>query len=416
MKKILNSLRLLTSSSLPLMCFVALLLSHLPALANPVTEWNAFALDTLVAGKMELLKQERTMAIVQVAVYEAANAAQPKYVRSAIAVPDAPGASVDAAITEAAYRTLLDLFPSASHAFEQERSRRLALIPDSPAKTKGIATGVAAAAAVLKWRSDDQANFSTAYAPGTGDGAYLPTSSNPMAGPVAFHMRPFGFASYADFRPPPPAPLDSPQMRRDLEEVAAIGAKNSTLRTPEQTEIGMFHALPGIYSWSSIARQTVEHLALDRTESARFIALVETTIMDSHMATWEAKYFYNLWRPVTALRAGGGPLHLKPIPDWTPLINTPMIPEYPCAHCGLGSAVQTVLEGLTGTGPIELTVSSGSLTRHYHSFRQFAEEESASRIYGGVHLRWSNYTGQVIGEQVGATELAKAAKPLETKP
>ncbi len=416
MKKVPNSLRLFSSSRVSLLCVAVLLVCRQSALADPVTDWNAFALETLVAGKMDLLKQERVMAIVQTAVYEAANAAQPMYVRSAIAVPDAPGASVDAAITEAAYRSLLDLFPPAKLAFEQERSRRLARIPDSPAKTMGIATGEAAAAAVLKWRSEDHADFSTIYIPGTGDGAYLPTSSNPMAGPLAFHMQPFGFASYADFRPPPPAPLDSAQMRRDLEEVSILGAKNSTLRTPEQTEIGLFHALPGIYSWSSIARQTVEHLALGRTESARFMALVETTVMDSHMAVWDAKYFYNLWRPVTALRAGGGPLHWKPIPDWTPLINTPMIPEYPCAHCGLGAGVQTVLEGLAGSGPIELTVTSGTVTRHYHSFRQFAEEESASRIYAGVHLRWSNYAGQFVGEQVGATELAKAARPLTVKP
>ena len=150
MKKIPNSLRLLTPLSLPILCLVALLLSHQSALANPVTEWNAFALGTLVAGKMDLLKQERTLAIVQIAVYEAANAAQPIYTRSAIAIPDAPGASVDAAITEAACRTLEGLFPSARQAFEQERSRRLALVPDSPAKTQGIATGAAAAAAVLK--------------------------------------------------------------------------------------------------------------------------------------------------------------------------------------------------------------------------------------------------------------------------
>ncbi len=383
-----------------------------PLLANTATEWNAFALETLSSSKMDLLAVERAMAIEQIAVYEAANATHPLYVRSALAVQDAPGSSTEAAITEAASRVLIALAPTTAPSVEKERASRLAAIPDSPRKAAGIATGAAAAEAVLKWRANDGADFSTAYTPGTGPGAYQPTSNRPMAGPHVANMKPFGFACYADFRPPPPAPLDSPQMRRDLLETQAWGGKDSTLRTPDQAEFALFHAQPGIYGWSSIARQTANHLHLDEVESAHLLALVETTITDSHFALWEAKYTYNLWRPVTALHAGAGPLNLPPAPDWTPLIATPMIPEYPCAHCGLGSAVQTVLEALAGTGPIELTVKSGDVTRHYQSFRQYAEEESLSRIYAGVHYRWSNYTGESMGRQVGAAELAVDPKRL----
>ena len=237
-----------------------------------------------------------------------------------------------------------------------------------------------------------------------------------MASPHAGSMRPFSFASYADFRPPPPPPLDSAQMRHDLLELQAWGSKTSALRTSDQTEFAVFHAQPGIYGWSSIARQTADHLHLSEVESAYLLAVVETTITDSHFAIWEAKYTYNLWRPITALRVGGGPLNLPPDPDWTPLIATPMIPEYPCAHCGLGSAVQVVLEEIAGDGPIELTVKSGEVTRHYHSFRQYAEEESLSRIYAGVHYRWSNSVGEFMGREVGAAELAAAPKRLTLKP
>jgi hypothetical protein len=382
-----------------------------PLYANTATDWNAFALDTLSASKMDLLQLERAMAIEQLAVYEAANATHPLYVRSAIAIPDAPGASTEAAITEAAYRTLIALAPTTSSAASAEHATRLASIPDSPQKTAGIATGAAASATVLKWRENDGADFSTAYTPGTGPGAYQLTSARTMAGPHAFNMKPFSFASYSAFRPPPPPPLDSLQMRRDLEELLTYGGKDSTLRTPDQTEFALFHAQPGVYGWSSIARQTAAHLSLNEVETAHLLAVVEATIVDSHFAVWEAKYTYNLWRPVTALHAGAGPLNLTPAPNWTPLIPTPMIPEYPCAHCGLGAAVQIVLEGFAGTGPIDLTVKSEQITRRYHSFRQFAEEESLSRIYAGVHYRWSNYVGESIGHQVGAAELEAAPKP-----
>lgn len=401
------------SSRLHPLLLLPLFLTAIPALfATTSTDWNAFALNTLSASKMDLLQIERTMAIEQIAVYEAANATRPTYVRSALAVPDASGASTDAAIDESAARVLFALAPAIAPEVERRRAEQLAAIADSPAKAAGIATGAAAAAAVLKWRADDGADFSTGYTPGTGPGAYQPTSARPMAGPHIFRMKPFFLTSYAQFRPPPPPPLDSGQMRRDLEELKLWGGKSSTLRTADQTEVALFHAQPGVYGWSSIASQAAIQLHLDEVRTAHLLAAVEAAITDSHYSLWEAKYTYNLWRPVTAINLGGGPLLLSPDPDWTPLIATPMIPEYPCAHCGLGSAVQVVLEGLAGDGEINLTVVSGGVTRHYKSFRQYAEEESASRVYAGVHYRWSNSVGEFMGRQVGAVELAASAKLL----
>lgn len=396
-----------------LLSFVIALSSALPLRANTATDWNTFTIDTLTAARLDLLQLERAVAIEQIAVYEAANATNPTFVRSKIAVPEAPGASTEAAITEAAYRTLIALVPSISATTEKERNTRLSAIPDSPQKAAGIAAGAAAAAAVLKWRSGDGADFSTGdYTPGVGPGAYQPTSARPVADPHVFKMKPFAFASYADFRPPPPPPLDSPQMRRDTEEIAAWGGQSSTLRSADETEFALFHAQPGLYGWSSIARQAATHLHLDEVATARLLAAVETTIVDSHYSIWDAKYTYNLWRPVTAIQTGAGPLKLPPDPAWTPLIPTPMHPEYPCAHCGLGSAVETLLDGLVGSGPIELAVKSGSVTRHYHSFRQYADEESISRIYAGVHFRWSTYVGESMGREVGAVELAAVPQPL----
>ncbi len=380
--------------------------------ANTVCDWNAFALQDFIAPNSDLLKRERAVAMMQIAVYEAANAVRPTYRRSAIAIPDRPGASLDAAETEAAYETLTALFPSASESLAKERARQLLLIPESSEKSAGTAAGALAASAVLKWREHDGVDFSSAYTPGTGDGAYQPNPGVPVASPLVWRMRPFRFASYDAFRPPPPPPLDSPQMKRDLEEVATLGGRSSTSRTPGQTEIAKFHAIPGIYGWSSIARQVIKQRSVGEVESARILAVLETTVVDSHYAVWDAKFTYNAWRPVTALHAGGGPLHLAVDKTWAPLIPTPPHPEYPCAHCGLGSAAEMVLEGLFGEAPIDVDVTSGTITRHFHSFRQYAEEESVSRIYAGVHYRWSNFVGEAMGRQIGALELAQAPLPL----
>jgi hypothetical protein len=397
----------LRTAALCLAGLVCPLLGH----ANTVTDWNKIALDTMSATHMDLLEEERAMAIMHIAIYEAANAAQPTYVRSPQAIADAAGASVPAAVDEAAYRTLVVLAPASAHAgLDRDHARMLAAIPDSLQKKQGIALGDAAAKAVLQSRTNDGADFSSSYTPGTGPGAYQPTSDRPMAGPHAFHMRPFALESYAQFRPPAPPALDSAQMQRDLDETASWGGKDSKLRTADQTQIALFHQRPGTYGWNSLGRQTAEHM--DDIEAAHLMAALNIAIADSHLSTWDAKYTYNLWRPVTAIRAGVEAQKRKPDPSWTPLIATPMIPEYPCAHCGLGSAAMVVMEQLAGTGPMVLAVENNGVVRHYRSFRQYAEEESASRIYAGVHYRWSNMVGEAMGRQVGEAVLAKTAPRL----
>ena len=331
----------------------------LPVRANTVTELNAVLLKTASGASMDLLETERAVAMVQLAEYEAANAVHPVYVGSGILGPVAAGRAgaqyapdeLQAAVIEACYRTVEAVAPALAPAMQAERDRRLAGMVESDAKARGLAVGAAAAAAVVKLRGADGADFGHAYKPGQGAGAYQLTSDRPMAGPVVGKMRPFCLESYAALRPPPPAALDSAQMRRDLEEVALLGKDDSKVRTPEQTEIGRFHALPGLYSWTSVARQAVVHAGLGEVESARALALVGEAVVDSQFAAWEAKYVYNLWRPVTAIAAGGGPLQLTPQPGWKPLVATPMIPEYPCAHCALGAGVQTTLEALFGPGP-----------------------------------------------------------------
>ena len=165
-----------------------------------------------------------------------------------------------------------------------------------------------------------------------------------------------------------------------------------------------------------MARQTTEQRGMDEVRAAHLLAVLAVAIVEAHYAVWEAKYFYHGWRPETAIRTGAGPLHLTPQPAWQPLLPSPLHPEYPCAHCSVGAAAAGVLERTAGLEPLQRTVTDGSVTRHYTSFRQFADEEAISRIYAGVHFRWSNEAGSIMGRQVSDRVIAFMPKPLTAAP
>jgi len=188
--------------------------------------------------------------------------------------------------------------------------------------------------------------------------------------------------------------------------VKALGEKDSAIRTKAQTDIARYHAPPGFIVWNSIARHAVQAKALDLVNSARAMALVNFGISDAVSAIFDAKYTYNAWRPVTAIRASGS------ASDWTALLPEPMHPEYPCAHCGVGAAASTVLQRLFGSGPFPFSATAAPdvAPRAFGRFREFEEEEAISRIYAGVHFRWSNAVGEIVGKQVGEKVL-EALKP-----
>jgi hypothetical protein len=207
--------------------------------------------------------------------------------------------------------------------------------------------------------------------------------------------------------------VDSAQAIRDLEEVKALGQKSSASRTREQTDIAIFHVPPGFLVWNSIGRTVVQAKALDLPNSARTMALLNFVFMDAQLAIWDTKYAYQYWRPRTAINASSRTVATAAaLAPWVPLLDEPMHPEYPCAHCGIGAAAAVVLEGLFGPGPFHFAVRTGQLgdaLRPYTSFRQFEEEEAVSRIYGGVHFRWSNAVGEAVGKQVAKKVLESLA-------
>jgi len=260
--------------------------------------------------------------------------------------------------------------------------------------------------------ADDKLN-PVEYRPLTTAGVYVPTVV-----PIAVQWpqrKPWLMTGPAQFRPGPPPKLTSEVWARDYNEIKALGGKNSTQRTPEQTEIARFWeaTLPPIYYGLVHSVATVPGREI--TQNAHLFAAVTQAIDDAMIAVFDAKYHYNFWRPVTAIRNGDidGNDATEQDLSWAPFVETPMHPEYPCAHCIIAGAVGTVLEAEIGTGPMPvLTTTSTTANNSARSWKKiddFVQEVSLARIYDGVHYRNSTQVGTAMGKQIGALAVAKFA-------
>jgi hypothetical protein len=383
------------------------------AWADVVTDANAKAAD--VASKLPGTPPAvRVMAFVQVSVFDAVNAISGRYpaTRAKIAAP--AGASVDAAVAAATRTALLKLVPAQQAAIEADYQAALKALPDGPAKTNGIAVGEQAAAACLA--REDGVGVPDTYRPHTTGGAYVPTVL--PAVPNWGKRTPWVMTSGDQFRPGPPPGLTSETWARDYNEIKAIGGKNSTQRSPEQTAIAKFWeaTAPAVY-WP-VARSVAATPGRDVTENARLLAVAAMAMDDALVAVFDAKYTYNLWRPVTAIRNGDvdGNDATERDPSWTPFIDTPMHPEYPCAHCIVSGALGAVLQAEIGTGPVpklsSASSTAGGAVRTWTSVGDFVQEVAVARIYDGVHYRNSTEVGTAMGKKVG--ELVAQRIPRRT--
>jgi hypothetical protein len=380
-----------------------------------VTDWNVKAGEIVIAAKLGPPPAYRVMAIVHTAVYEAANAITKRYPASGLHLEAASGASVEAAVATANHATLVQLVPSQQAAIASAYQAALAMIPDGPTKTAGIAVGEQAAAAVLALCAHDGAATGETYRPHTSAGVYVPTVI--PAAPQWPQRKPWVLTSPAQFRPGSPPPLTSAVWARDYNEIKALGAKNSTSRTAEQTEIARFWeaTLPPIYH--GLVRSVATLPGREVTQNARLFAAVTQAQDDALIAVFDAKYHYNFWRPVTAIRNGDidGNDATDRDPSWTPFIDTPMHPEYPCAHCIVSATVGTVLQAEIGTGPLPTLTTTSYIAqgaaRSWTTIDAFMQEVASARIYDGVHYRNSTEVGTAMGKQIGTLAAAKYLQP-----
>ena len=379
--------------------------------ADSVTDCSTIACEIVADAKLGAPPANRVLAIVHTAVYEAVNAITKRYPDSLYQLEPVPGASVDAAVAAASHATLAKLVPSQLAVIDSAYHAALASITDGNAKTTGIEVGEKAAAATLALRFDDGAAVGETYRPHTTAGVYVPTAI-----PIVSQWpqrKPWLMPSPSQFRPGPPPALTSELWARDYNEIKAVGAKNSIRRTAEQTEIARFWetTLPSIYH--GVVRSVAELPGREVTQNARLFAAVTQAIDDAMIAIFDAKYHYNFWRPITAIRNGDidGNNATERDSSWAPFIETPMHPEYPCAHCIVAAAVSAVLEAEIGSGltPTLTTTSAtaNGATRRWTRFDDFVQEVANARIYDGVHYRNSTEVGTAMGKQIGKLAVSK---------
>jgi len=394
-----------------------------PACANVITDWDGKAIDavaplaSLPSSPYTPYAAYRMMGIVHVAMFDAVNSIERRHKPYLVQLPANAATSKEAAAAAAAATVLATIDAKTAAQMKEVLASYLASLPDGSAKTEGIKLGEAVAAKIVAARADDGCDAPDDYRPQTTPGIYVPTAI--MRGPMWPNARPFAMESPSQFRPGPPVALDSGEWAKDFNEIKDYGAQKSLKRTAAQTETARFWLVAGPVAYHPFLRQLAIAKEMDVVESARFMAVAGIAINDALIAVLDAKYHYKLWRPVTAIRNGdidGNPATDRE-PTWQPLAETPMHPEYPCAHCILSGSVAGVVKATLGTDDIpDIAVTSPTapgVTHHWTNMAAFTDEVANARIWSGFHYRSSTLVGTDMGRKIGEYVAKKLMQPLE---
>jgi hypothetical protein len=388
------------------------------ATANVVTDWDEIGVKTVQPiGSPLPIKPGllfRAMAMMHLAMFNAVNAIEPRYQPYRFQSKAEPGASEEAAAASAAANVLAGIVPNAD--VRATLTSYLAAVPDGDAKDRGVKLGEDVAAKMLALRAGDGSNTPNAYRPITQPGVYVPTAMT--IGWECITMTPFAMENPSQFRPGPPPDLKSEEWAKDYNEIKELGEKNSGKRTPRQTEDARFWLTTGPLATHPLERQIVIGKGMSVLSSAHFMALASAAEADAIQAVYEAKYHYQFWRPITAIRNGdiAGNPDTAPAPTWEPIDATPMHPEYPCAHCIVSMAVATVIEATLGSADIpEVAItmpSAPGVTHRFANLKAFTDEVANARIYAGFHYRNSTVVGQSMGREIGVYVTKTTLQPL----
>lgn len=380
--------------------------------ADVVTDWNRTMVGAVATAGAPPPTASRDAAIVQSAVFDAVNGIARRYTAVHV-LPAAPrGASPDAAAAGAAHEALVVLFPMQKTMLDQRLSETLSLTGprgDYRSITKGLQWGTAVADQILAWRATDGSSVvPPPYVPATGvPGRYQLTP--PGFVPPTFRQlattTPFAIASPSQFLPGPPPALKSAEYARDLNEVKALGSADSTIRTPEQTETALFwqsDTPAGI--WNRVADDLAGERGASLLRNSRILALMNISLADATIAFFNAKNYYDTWRPVTAIQQAdtdGNPNTVAD-PGWMPLLVTPTFQEYPSGHAVVTNAAATVLASFYGEDT-SFTATSATMTtvqRSFTSLSQAVAQVENARVWGGIHFRYATATGAQMGAEV----------------
>jgi hypothetical protein len=396
----------------------ALLLAQ-PASADTVCEWmdlaNRLGAAAQAAPAPQPPEQTRATTRTALAMFEALNAIDRRY-RSYLGLEPADRtASQDAAAATAAYKVLVHHHPALKAALDDSYALAMGAIRDERAREAGRILGEKAAAAAIQAGGVDPAIAQEPYRPRTAPGEWI-GAALPSVEPHWAAFRTRAIPSPEALRPPPPVSLNSARWARDYDEVRRLGGRSSTERTPYQTLVARYRQA---FDTMPSMRQVADAPGRTPVRNARMFAVYQMAFDDAAQAMVVAKLHYNFWRPITAIRngAGDGNESTQPDPNWLPLLPTPNFSEYPCGHCTVAAAIAEVMTAETGNRPangvrIMSQAIPTSVVQALPTWDEWAREVSDSRIYGGVHYRFSNEAGEQIGRRAARIVLDKVMQPL----
>lgn len=396
--------------------------------ADEVIDWNNIMIQALFAppGVPAPLAQ-RPAAIVMASIFDAVNGIERRYAPIHV-LPDAPpGASKRAAAVQAAYANLIRLFPAQTATFDQQRTMSLldiasdSAVEHSESIERGIEWGQAVADAIWQWRSTDGSSVTLPpFLGGTAPGQWRPTPPGfaPGVAPQLAMVTPWVIGSPSQFRPAGPRDLTSTQYAADLNETQTMGSASSSSRTADQTLYAQFwQAGNPVGFWNPVATRLLSNTHNGLLENARLLALLDMGLADAIIGCWDAKYAYDSWRPVTAIRLADTDNNPATSADvnWTPLITTPPFPEYPSAHSCVSSAAARILSASFGENA-SITVTTNGMpgaARYFSSFSAALDEIKNARVFGGIHFRTACNDGQTLGTAVADFILSHALLRLD---
>jgi hypothetical protein len=396
--------------------------------ADGIIDWNNVMLESIRATSMSPLPASRILAAMNTGMYDAVNSIarthQPYHVDMAADL----GTSREAAVAQAAHHVLSGLLPARQAAFDTALASSLSNVPDGPGKTAGIALGNTVGTAILALRANDGASAMVPYTPGLLPGDWRPTppANAPAAATQWGNITPWAMSSPSQFRNPdgPPA-LDSAEYTASFNQVKEIGSATSATRTEDQSNVAQYWAgLAGTSTptghWNRIAQTVAEANGNTLEENARLFALLSMAQADAAISSWNNKYEYNDWRPLTAIREAetdGNP-DTAADPNWNSFLITPNFPSYTSGHATVSGASGAVLADFFGTDDITFTSSAEGVAvpdRTFTSFSQASQEAADSRLYAGIHWNYDNEDGlaggRALGHYVFATQLQAIPEP-----
>jgi hypothetical protein len=380
---------------------------------DPVVQWNRALLSIVRTPQAQpaTIHSTRSFAIMHAAIYDAVNAIDGTHQPYLVRVRDrSRDASPEAAAAAAAHDVLVALYPAFTSALDAELQRSLDSIPEGRDKLAGIRIGQAVALEILALRSNDGSNAQPIpYVFGSDPGDYQSTPPNFPQQPQFTHwslVTPFALKRANRFRPGPPPALTSDLYGDGFSEVQALGVAGSTAATPDEAEIGRFWNGAIQNYWNEIAQTASLAHQLTTAQNARLFALLNLSFADAVIAFYDAKYTYNFWRPVTAIRAADPGMNDDTVgdPNWLPAAgNTAPDPSYPGAHAVISAAAAEVLISVLEGDPFDFTVTSEVLPgveRSFGSISAAAEEATLSRVFAGQHFRFDLTSGHRLGLDV----------------